>query len=71
MPGKTRYLSRMPKTVPEGRIVVHSIVKPTHPEQAPGVNGFRCWTQQPDDTVTICRCGWAPHLPQHYKPKPQ
>jgi hypothetical protein len=76
-----RYLSGVPKEVPAGRVVVHNWVRarrlpgddefdPELPEpqwRKLGEWGFRAWTQLPDDQLLVCGCGWAPHLPEHYR----
>src|ERR1700676_4934997 len=63
----TRYISELPTRAPRnGRLLVHNFVHAATEDQWPGVNGFRCWTQQPGDVkVTRCRCGWS-GLP-HYR----
>jgi hypothetical protein len=73
----TRYISALPTRAPRnGRLLVHNFVHAATEDQWPGVNGFRCWTQQPGDApkVTRCRCGWSglPHYrgPDHGYGKP-
>jgi hypothetical protein len=61
---KRRYVSQIPKSVPEGMVLVHNHVKPADPI---GMNGFRVWLQEADVTpVVVCTCGWAPQL-THYR----
>jgi hypothetical protein len=61
------YLKTVPKSVPEGRVVVHNSVRPT---RRLGLNGFRAWVQRPgDEKLEVCLCGWAWHLGQHYRVK--
>ncbi len=57
------YLSGVPRQVPEGRIVVHN--------QVPlDFHGFRAWTEPTGKPMRVaCRCGWAPHLAEHYRVK--
>ena len=67
----------LPRKVPAGRIVVHNHVRPEGFPNVPlGWCGFRAWTDAPtgqiasDGTpyrVLVCRCGWAPHLREHYR----
>jgi hypothetical protein len=59
------YIYDVPETVPAGCIVVHNHVIP---RARPGDGGFRVWLDEvgtPDRVV--CDCGWAPHLPEHYR----
>ncbi len=58
---KMRYLSRTPRKVPAdvaagGRVLVHNHIRPAEPL---GLHGFRAWTQEPDDTLILCDCGWS------------
>jgi hypothetical protein len=78
-----RYLSGVPKQVPPGRVVVHNNVRarrlPTDFTFDPGKpepqwrklreDGFRAWTQLPEERLVVCDCGWAPHLSEHYRVK--
>ncbi len=66
-----RYLSRTPRTVQTGRIVVHNHVRPEGFPNVPlGWQGFRAWTDVPKPkTYLVCRCGWAPHLSRHFRVK--
>lgn len=55
--GNARYLSGdKPHSVRAGRVLVHNHV---NPQPVLGFNGFRAWTQRPDNTLTVCRCDWA------------
>jgi hypothetical protein len=60
-----------PRTAPPGRIVVHNHVRPAgFPDVPLGLDGFRAWTDVPTPAtyaVIPCRCGWAPHLAQHFR----
>lgn len=55
-----RYLSRTPVSVGvllgSGRVLVHNHVTP---QAVLNMNGFRAWTQPPDNTLEICPCDWA------------
>jgi hypothetical protein len=68
---ETRYVSRTPRKVPEGRIVVHNHVRSTNEDgsfRSPGIEGFRVWTERANTlNRAVCRCGWAPHLKEHYR----
>lgn len=59
-------LDRIPKQVPEGRIVVHNHIRP--PTRRLNSRGFRAWLE-PADTPrrVVCGCGWAPELGEHYR----
>ena len=63
MKDEKRYLRRVPKVVPAGRIVVHNHVRPM---PVLGENGFRAWTE-PEGTPdrVVCVCSWASHLDEH------
>lgn len=61
------YLTRLPKEVPPGRVLVHNHVKPARPL---GTNGFRAWLELPNpQKLEPCPCSWAPKLEQHYRVK--
>ena len=53
------YLSRVPESVPSGKIVVHNSVPPT--------SGFRAWLAEPSSRYEVCPCEWAPELDAHYR----
>jgi hypothetical protein len=55
-----RYLGRVPKAVPAGRVLVHNNLRHDR-DQRPGVNGFRAWTEEEgkNPRLTPCRCGWS------------
>jgi hypothetical protein len=66
-PGKRHLRVHIPKTLPEGRVLVHSHVLPQY---GLGMNGFRAWTQPLDDTLMVCPCKWAGrdlHGHTHYR----
>ena len=61
------YLTELPDTIPEDRILVHNHVR-SQPRL--GQNGFRAWLHGPEpelDRHDICACGWAPQFPEHYR----
>jgi hypothetical protein len=66
-----RYVGQTPRTAPTGRIVIHNHVRPVgFPDVFAGQDGFRVWTdvRKPKEyRVAACRCGWAPHLRQHFR----
>jgi hypothetical protein len=61
-----KNIERIPRSLPEGRVLVHSTVRLARPI---GKNGSRMWVQNIDDTIELCACGreWWSHLP-HYRP---
>lgn len=63
---KMKYIAHIPRTLPEGKVLVHSHILLQRPI---GWNGSRMWIQDLDDTVALCNCGreWWTHLP-HYVP---
>jgi hypothetical protein len=63
-----KYLRALPRHAPaEGRVIVHNCVHAEFEDQWPGSNGFRAWTQRPNEAPKIkrCDCGWS-GLP-HYR----
>jgi len=63
--GVPDYLNEVPRKVPEGRIVVHNHVRPA---RYLGQRGFRAWADPVGTPArVVCRCGWASHLPEHYR----
>ena len=58
------YLSRVPESVPSGKIVVHNRVRPT---KQLGLRGFRAWLAEPSSQYEVCSCEWAPELGAHYR----
>ena len=72
--GKKRYYSRgVPRRTPHGKVVCHGSVFPILTEQSHGDLGFRVWRANRawlDEHADFkrCRCGWAPHLREHYSP---
>jgi len=63
------YLTRVPGTVPVGKIVVHNRVKW---QRKLGLDGFRAWLDDPPPKAhyKLCTCGWASHLKAHYRSAP-
>jgi hypothetical protein len=72
-----RYIYRVPRVIPAERIVVNNHVRPIgFPDVPLRWQGFRAWTDVPTGQIAVagapyrvigCRCGWAPHLPEHYR----
>ncbi len=56
------YLSRVPESVPFGKVVVHNRVPPA---RRLGSRGFRAWLAEPSSEYEICPCEWAPELGAH------
>jgi hypothetical protein len=72
--GYVKYLSGIPASVPEGRVVVHNHVRPPRLPGSRdflplGWNGFRAWLASPSKRLEVCDCGWAPKLTKHYRVK--
>jgi hypothetical protein len=62
-----QYLTKLPRAVPAGRVLVHNNVTPTRRLSS---RGFRAWLSEPDTTrLEICQCGWAPELGEHHRVK--
>ena len=62
-----QYLTKLPRSVPDGKALVHNGVKP---RRQLNLNGFRAWFRpDTDKTIERCVCGWAPELGPHYKVK--
>jgi hypothetical protein len=64
-----RHVPRIPKSLLEGRVLVHNNVTP-NPKI--GTDGFRAWTQLKTDRLARCHCDWAGvdlHGLQHYRVK--
>ena len=60
------YLSKLPTSVPEGKVLVHNQVYPV--AHKPGTRGSRCWLTTPNtEHLELCDCDWAPELGQHYR----
>jgi hypothetical protein len=58
------YPLKIPPAVPMGQVIAHNQV---HPARRQGTRGFRFWLQRPATTLTLCDCGWAAKLPEHYR----
>ena len=64
-PMKMQYLSKLPKKIPTGKVLVHNHVRPT---RRLGSRGFRAWLSSPDETrLEICDCGWASELGRYFR----
>ena len=51
--------------VPIGQVVVHNHIKPA---RIIGARGFRAWLEsRKAKNITVCDCGWAPELGQHFR----
>ena len=62
-----RHVPSIPKSLPEGRVLVHNDVTP---KPKIGTNGFRAWTQLKTNRLVQCHCDWAGvdlHGLQHYR----
>ena len=59
-----KYISKIPKVVPAGKLLCHNHVRPAEPINT---NGFRAWLADPSDSYERCDCGWAGL--EHYKGK--
>jgi hypothetical protein len=64
--GDREYLTRLPKAVPAGRLLVHNHVRTT---RRLGSRGFRAWLLpiEQRESVAHCACGWVPELGAHYR----
>ena len=58
------YLSRVPQSVPSGKIIAHNCVRPT---RRLGSRGFRAWFAEPSSKYEVCPCKWVPELGFHYR----
>jgi hypothetical protein len=52
------YLSTKPRMIPAGRVLVHNHTKHSKVTKV-NLNGFRAWYQKPNETLVLCKCGWA------------
>src|SRR5436305_6908955 len=57
-----RYINHIPKKIPPGKILCHNGVVPDPITP----NGFRFFLNDPSDDFVVCKCGWAPELPEHF-----
>lgn len=67
--GVVEVYARIPRTLRPGKVLVHNHV---HPDgmtatTTPARQGFRVWFERRTRALRVCRCGWAPHLPRHYR----
>ena len=69
-PDEMEYLTAEPSSLPQdGRVLVHNDVWPVAHRQ--GTHGSRFWLQQPEPSLKLCTCAWAPQIGQHfYLPRP-
>jgi hypothetical protein len=67
LPFGKKYLTLMPRTIPDGKVLVHNQVYLV--TTLPGMRGSRIWTQDWSDEskLVVCDCGWAPNLGAHYR----
>jgi hypothetical protein len=56
------YLTKPPRFLPIGKVLVHNYVRPTSRLNS---RGFRAWLDDPDEKYEVCTCGWAPQLVHH------
>jgi hypothetical protein len=63
------YVFQIPETVPCGKLLAHNLGRAPGPRTRHGTNGFRFFFVDADrlDRFELCGCGWAPHLPEHYR----
>jgi hypothetical protein len=59
------YPTKLPKSVPQGKVLVHNHVH--RPTRTQGVRGSRYWLQPPADNLIVCTCAFAPELGTHYR----
>lgn len=59
------YPRSLPKTIPEGRVLVHNNMRPSRIQ---GQRGARYWLAEPSDKLVLCSCSWAAELGPHYRP---
>jgi hypothetical protein len=64
-----RYVSRVPRQVPSGLVLVHNFQPAPMQGLNIGLNGFRCFYVAADELrgEKPCPCGWAPYL-THFNP---
>jgi hypothetical protein len=59
------YISRIPASVPAGKVLVHNHVRWSQ-RARPSRRGFRAWLDRPRPYHVQCQCDWARHLHKHY-----
>ena len=59
------YITTSNDAIPAGHVVVHNRVRPSTRLRL-GSHGFIAWHQKLDDTIAVCKCGWAPKFGTHY-----
>lgn len=63
-----RYLTGIPKEIPEGLVIVHNF-RPSTPDQGIRVNGFRAFLarfESDEEMGPPCDCGWRDGV-EHYE----
>ena len=66
---KMRYVDSIPRSLSEGRVLVHNHITP---RPSLGFMGFRAWTEELSDELEVCDCDWAGvdlHGLKHYRTK--
>ena len=61
------YVSKIPKTIPAGKVLVHNHLSQVTPSLRPGTRGFRAWVADRSKKYERCDCGWAGL--EHYRVK--
>jgi hypothetical protein len=56
----------LPRAIRAGYVLVHNRVGHAADTRC-GINGFRAWTEKPNNRLERCKCGWS-GLP-HYRVK--
>jgi hypothetical protein len=67
VPTLYEYPREIPRAVQPGDVLVHNRVRAVSTSQRQGRDGFRFWLAKKSERWTRCDCGWAPHLPEHYR----
>jgi hypothetical protein len=61
------YLYEIPRARPnDGRVLVHNLPRARR-NQPLGRDGLRIFLAEPSERWERCACGWAAHLPEHYR----
>ena len=58
------YVAQLPAVIPDDQVLVHNSARPT---RFIGYRGFRAWLEPASKYLTVCPCGWASELGQHYR----
>jgi hypothetical protein len=59
------HLAKLPETIPAGKAVVHSYVRPPWRLGSRGSRAYLTSADRPG--IEPCDCGWAPELGTHYR----